>query len=184
MTWLWLWLIFCDQILIIIRTRSLFWALFPWSLWQPLDGTAASSGTLTRISPETMTFMTRHIQYRHLALILRVQWIVDQSFRQWTPGTAVQLHLLVNLRSPLGTKAQNLHWININPTLHAVLASCTSVMKTTRSPLTNFIIQNTLPSASCCAAFPLGRAVEPQGCNAPGHKFNIQTTGWVCFWPA
>lgn len=37
-----------------------------------------------------------------------------------------------------------------------------------------------LLSVSRCVALPLGPRAEPQGCNAPGHKFNIQTMQAQC----
>lgn len=43
----------------------------------------------------------------------------------------------------------------------------------------DFITQNTLPSASCHVAVPPSLRMEPQGCNAAGHKFNNPTTGSV-----
>lgn len=115
-----------------------------------------------------------------IRLIFWVQWVLNQSIQHWTP----QPHLLVNPRSPLCT---NLRWFNINPApeccygiLYRNHENNTFFQLTKR----NFIIQNMLPSASCCVALPLGPGVEPQGCNAPGHKFNIQATGSMCFWPA
>lgn len=78
--WLNTWLI--DVVISSLKQSRTRWVLGPvlWShcTWQPLDGSTASSRTLTHISPESMTLMARQSQHKPLWLILWVQWILDQ----------------------------------------------------------------------------------------------------------